>query len=80
MLAGRGVDAHNPQASHVTFAFPSMAVGVAKGVQQGFLGLLNKATPPSPMALGHLKQSLVAVPCGHTALDSRQSSYSESAL
>lgn len=77
MLAGRGVDAHNPQASHVTFAFPSMAVGVAKGVQQGFLGLLNKATPPSPMALGHLKQSLVAVIYGHTTLNSWQGDNSQ---
>jgi len=76
MLASRGVDAHDPKASHVSFALTAMAVGMTKGLYEGLLGLPNEPMPPSTVALGQLKQSLVAVPCGHTALDPRHSSYS----
>jgi hypothetical protein len=46
-----------------------MDVGVVEGMKKGLFGLSIEPVPPSPVALGHLKQSIVAVPLGHPALN-----------
>lgn len=50
--SGSGVDAGNPQFSHITFALPAVGISIAQRLEHGLMGAAVKGVPGSSMALG----------------------------
>jgi hypothetical protein len=69
MLSSCSVNPHYPKAPHVTFALTAMSVGMAQGLYQRLFSLLKKTVTAATVTLSHLKQSLVTVASGYSALD-----------
>ena len=57
--ARRGVDACDPQASEVTPAIATIAIGIKERLEHGFIGTAKKAVPGTKLALGKFKNFFV---------------------
>ncbi len=71
VLAGRGVDARDPQPSEVTLALPAVAVRGRQRPDHVLVGQLEPVALLAPEALRQLEDLLVARPGGLPALDPR---------
>jgi len=69
-LPGGGVDARDPEAAELTFALPTVAVGVLTGLHHRLLGDPIDVLATTAIALGKGENFLVARVRGYTTFDS----------
>src|SRR5206468_6699211 len=64
-----GVDARDPQLSHLALAAAAVAEGISEGVQHGLVGRAEQQLFGEPEALGPVEDRLVTAMRGDAALD-----------